>query len=220
MALKATAQKSELLMPFCSFLFAFYFLLGRLSEASNIKSDFRFLFSEADDCTEATRRDQLRKNDSEFNYDAGFIQHICSEVYILDAKNNALIGFKSSALLSSLRNKNLAITGDSLGLQFFVGLISSLSHEDHIFDAGNHDISSVDKAAFSYYPQYNTTIIWCHRTYVPSWDHPQWLALCGDRFLKSDYIALVYGTWYKPMLLDPYNNPALTYTQNQEIALR
>ena len=207
-------------MRWSSYLCVFYLFLFQLSGASNIKSDFRFLFSEADDCTEAMRRDQLRKNDSAFNYDAGIIHHICSQVYVLDAKNNALVGFKSSALLSSLRNRNLAITGDSLGLQFFVGLISSLSHEQHTFDAGDNDILNVDKAAFSHYPQYNSTIIWCHRTYVPSWDHSQWLALCGERFLKSDYIALVYGTWYKPMLLDPYNNPALTYTQNQDIALR
>ena len=207
-------------MLFSSSLCIFYLSLLRLVGASNIKSDPHFLFSEVDDCTEAMRRDQLRKNDSAFNYDGGIIQHICSQVYVLDAKNNALVGFKSSALLSSLRNRNLAITGDSLGRQFFVGLISSLSHEEHTFEAGNHDISNIENAAFSYYTQYNTTLIWCFGPYIPSWDDPLWLGLCGERLLKSNYIALVYGAWYKPMLLDPYNNASLTYTQNQEIALR
>lgn len=190
--------------------------------ASNIKNELHYVFSEADNCTEALRRDKLRKTDYVTAEDRGIIQHVCSQVFVLDAKHNALTGFKSSELLGSLRNRHFALTGDSLGRQFFVGLISSLSHEEHTFAVGNTtlDVHDDHKAAFTFYVQYNTTIIWCRNDFITHLDDKSWLNLCGNRLMNSDYIVLSYGAWYKPMHWPPYNNPALTYKENQAIALR
>ena len=202
--------------------FFFYIILIRLYifPAQVIRNNSHFVFNQSINCTESLRKDILRKNMYYYKHDRGITQHICSQVTLLQ-NNFTYIGFKSYVLLNILRNKKLAITGDSLGLQFFIGLFSSLCHEDHIFSAGNGTTSSdVTDAAFTYYTKYNTTITWCRSPFLKDWQTIQWMSFCGNQVANSDYIVLAYGAWYKPFYASPYNDASLTYAENLEISLR
>ena len=198
------------------------FLLSLVQALSSIKLEpFRFLFNQTENCTESKQRDQLRKKDYKSQYDHGIMRHICSQVYVVDNENKTLIAFQSSQLLNALKHKRLAVTGDSLGLQFFVGLLSSLAHEEHIFSSGNDTTkSNIKEAMYTHYIQYNTTIIWCLNAYMKKWDDKSWLTSCGNQLINSDFIVLAYGAWYKPFYTSPYKSDKLTYGENQVIGLR
>ena len=201
-------------------ILCFLFNFG-VAEVVKNNDSLHYVFGESDNnCTESLRKDKLRKTESNFKHDSGLVQQICSQVYVLH-NNTTLVGFKSSVLLNTLRNKRLAITGDSLGLQFFVGLFSSLCHEDHIFSAGNGIMSShVNEAAYTHYMSYNTTIIWCKSPLLQDWQSKKWISFCGNKVAHSDYIVLAYGAWYKPFFTSPYDDASLTYSDNLEISLR
>ena len=201
-------------------ILCFLFNFG-VAEVFKNNDSLHFVFGESDNnCTESLRNDKLRKTESNFKHDSGLIQQVCSQVYVL-RNNHYLLGFKSSILLNTLRNKRLAITGDSLGLQFFVGLFSSLCHEDHIFSAGNGIMPShVNEAAYTHYTSYNTTIIWCKSPFLLDWQSKKWMSFCGNQVAHSDYVVLAYGARYKPFFTSPYDDASLTYSDNLEISLR
>ena len=110
-------------------------------------SQYTYKFSQikGQDCELYIKKHTIRRQENVYQYDCHNTYQMCTKLSIIknnDNNNNTQQSqietheFKSSTFLSLLRNKNISIIGDSLGLQLFVGLITSLALEPHVFKKG------------------------------------------------------------------------------------
>lgn len=118
-----------------------------------------------------------------------------------DTQDVCTTAFDAVSFLSSLRNKRLAIYGDSLSRQHFNGLIAATFAYQHTLLTGREEM---DKVLYShYYPSTNTTISYCEdgfgdRLVQYVMEGIQSVQFCIEPMLHSDILVIGIAAWYKP----------------------
>jgi hypothetical protein len=129
-------------------------------------------------------------------------------------------GFDATFFLEMLRDKTLAILGDSLGRQIFHALDHDLMHHETLAIRGNGTQTTItylckkklnwcgfveplrnrEYAAIRYYKQFNATVYFCNDPFLrsPRFKYGGNFEFCGGRAIASDIILLASGPWYKP----------------------
>ena len=128
--------------------------------------------------------------------------------------------FDAKHFLSLLRNKRLAVIGDSLALQNFQALEQELLCEETSRRNGNGTVDHVTLltpegkpwksrsyfphiiAGVRYYGTYDTTISWCVDQRLSSTTSKVFFDFCGKNAIMSDVILIGIGAHYKPLYIN------------------
>ena len=175
--------------------------------------DFQYIPSTSQVCNETKLRQILEQFPTSYPCQNYTKCHSCPP-YNLQYKHVEV--FEAKIFLNLLRNKILSITGDSLGLQFYQGLIISLSHEEHESIEGNTTSITEDGTDNGYYRvdshaqvtvwnAYNATIWWCRNDMMLLYGINHY-NFCGKQLIQSNFLILAFGAWFKPGFQINYEN--------------
>lgn len=134
------------------------------------KYTYRFSQVKDQDCELSIKQHSIRQQENSYQYDCHNTYQMCTTLSIIkntdistnnsNTQQSQIYEFKSSTFLSLLRNKNISIIGDSLGLQLYVGLITSLALEPHVFKKGQRDMCVYMYISVYMHIIYSIIILW------------------------------------------------------------